>query len=389
MKKNIGHKGGFLFRDSPPYPLEIVDSKGSFLITKDGKQYLDFMASWCVGNAGWKKKEIRDAITGFKGPECVTQSYIYERWEVLAEKLVALMPKKEGTCFRATGGTEAVEIALKMSRAYNKRKKFLAFKGAYHGQSIACLSLVKIPHHEEHFGKFSDDYIQIHAGSWEKTAEEAVRMIKGGEISAFISEPIICNLGVIVPPKSFFDSVIETCRETDTLFICDEVMTGFGRTGKWFGFEHFSLKPDIVTIAKGFSSGYAPIGSTIANPRVAESMRFDFSNYSTFGWHPLSVEVAVSNIDYIMNKKLVEKSAESGQYMMAELSDFCQPEGKGLCIGFDDKRGGTDSRCLKKGLIVAALDGRIALFPPLDVSKEEIDKAVEIIRKQIYSSTRR
>ena len=142
----------FLFRDSRPYPLEIVDSRGSYLIGKDGKDYLDFMAGWCVGNAGWKRREILDAIKGFTGPEYVPPNYIYSRWEILAEKIISLLPRKEGTCFRATGGTEANEIALKMSRAYNKRKKFLAFRDAYHGQSIACLSLVRMPHHEKRFG---------------------------------------------------------------------------------------------------------------------------------------------------------------------------------------------------------------------------------------------
>ncbi len=115
----------FLFRDTPSYPLEIVNSKGSNLIDKNGKNYLDFTAGWCVGNAGWKKKEILDAITKFKGPEYVPPNYIYRRWESLAEKIISLLPKKEGTCFRATGGTESVEIALKISRAYNKRRKFL------------------------------------------------------------------------------------------------------------------------------------------------------------------------------------------------------------------------------------------------------------------------
>jgi acetylornithine/succinyldiaminopimelate/putrescine aminotransferase len=382
MKKDTVKQKEFLFRDSQPYPLEIIDSQGSYLIGKDGKRYLDFMAGWCVGNAGWKKKEILDAISKFKGPEYVPPTYIYNRWEVLAEKLVNLLSKKEGTCFRATGGTEAVEIALKISRAHNKRKKFLAFKGAYHGQSLACLSLVRMPHHEEHFGKFSEDYIQIQAGDWEKTTREAVKIIEGGEISAFVSEPIICNLGVIVPPKNFFNAVTKACKKTNTLFICDEVATGFGRTGKFFGLEHYNLDPDIITIAKGFSSGYAAIGATIAKPSVAESMRFEFSNYSTFGWHPLSVEAAISNMDYILKENLVENATQNGEYLMKKLSAFCNPEGKGLCIGFAEKRSGTDLRCLKNGLILTALEGRVVLFPPLDISKKEIDTAVKIISEQ-------
>ncbi|MBM3228785.1 aspartate aminotransferase family protein [Candidatus Pacearchaeota archaeon] len=373
----------FLFRDSPPHPLEIINSKGSYLVEKNGKKYLDFMMGWCVGNVGWKREDILKSIKKFKGPEYVSPTYIYRRWEHLAEKIVNILPKRNGTCFRATGGTEANEIALKMSRAYNKRKKFLAFKEAYHGQSIACLSLVKIPQHEAHFGKFSKDYIQIYAKDWRKTTEEAENLIKKRDISAFISEPIICNLGVIVPPQDFFDAVIEACKETDTLFICDEVATGFGRTGKWFGFEHYGLEPDIITIAKGFSSGYAAIGATIAKPNIAESMRFEFSNYSTFGWHPLSVEAAISNIDYIRKENLVDRANENGKYLIKRLSEFCEPEGKGLCIGFDEKREGTETRCLKDGLIISSLEGRVVLFPPLNVLKTEIDKAVEIIRRNI------
>lgn len=383
MEKGNIKSGEVLFRDTPPYPIEVIDSEGSYLIGKDGRKYLDFMAGWCVGNAGWKNKEILDAITKFKGPEYVMPNYIYKRWEDLAKKIIKLLPKREYTCFRATGGTEANEIALKMSMAYNKRKKFLAFKGAYHGQSIACLSLVKIPDHEAHFGKFSEDYIQINARDWENTTREAVNIIKGEEISAFISEPIICNLGVIIPPKYFFDEIMKACKETNTLFICDEVATGFGRTGKWFGFEHYNLEPDIITIAKGFSSGYAAIGTTIAKSEVAESMRFEFSNYSTFGWHPLSVEAAISNIYYIEKNKLVEKANKSSQYLMKKLSDFCKPEGRGLCIGINEEKKGTDVRCLNDGLIISVVEGRIVLFPPLDVSIDEIDRAIGILRKNI------
>ncbi len=339
------------------------------------------MAGWCVGNAGWKKKEIRDAIRGFDGPEYVNPGHLYERWEVLAEKLVHLLPSKEGACFRATGGTEAVELALKISRAYNNRKKFIAFNGAYHGQSLACLALVRYPIHEKHFGKFPAEYLQVDAKNWEKTTHETVKLIKSKEISAFISEPIICNLGVIIPPQEFFDSVQEACKETETLFISDEVATGFGRTGKWFGFEHYNTDPDIVTMAKGFSSGYAAIGSTIAKPEVAESMRFEFSNYSTFGWHPFSVEAAISNIDYIKKHDLIEESNKSGGYLSKQLSEFCKPEGRGLCIGFEEKKAGTGQRCFEDGLIITMLEGRIALFPPLDVSKKEIDAAVKIIEK--------
>ncbi|MCK5474817.1 MAG: aminotransferase class III-fold pyridoxal phosphate-dependent enzyme, partial [Candidatus Aenigmarchaeota archaeon] len=200
------------------------------------------------------------------------------------------------------------------------------------------------------------------------------------DICAFIAEPIICNLGVIVPPKSFFEQVCNACKETDTLFIADEVATGFGRTGKMFAFEHFGIEPDIITIAKGFSSGYTPIAATIAKKNISESMRFDFSNYSTYGWHPLSVECAISNIEYLKKNNLVEKSKKSGNYLMQRLSEFCEPEGKGLCVGFDIKNQNIEQDCLNDGLIITTLYDRASLFPSLDIGEKEIDKAVDIIR---------
>jgi acetylornithine/succinyldiaminopimelate/putrescine aminotransferase len=339
------------------------------------------VVGWCVGNVGWKRKELLDAVHGFRGPEYVMPTYQYQRWNTLAEKLVSLMPNRNYTCFKATGGTEAVEVALKAAKAFNKREKFIAFRGAYHGQSFASMGLVRLPDHESHFGPFSKNFIQIEAKDWEATTQKTASLISEGDICAFISEPIICNLGIIIPPKSFFDEVYKACKDSGTVFISDEVATGFGRTGKWFGFEHYGLEPDIVTVAKGFSSGYGGIGAAVVKQEIAESMRFDFSNYSTFGWHPLATEATIANIDYIKKNKLVENSAESGHYLMGRLSEFCKPEGKGLCVGFQQGKKGSDMKCIEDGLLVSTLDGRFTLFPPLDVRREEIDQAVEIIRR--------
>lgn len=369
----------YLFRDLLSFPLDVVNAKGSYIFDKNGKTYLDFIMGWCVGNAGWNKSQIMKAIRSFKGPNYVMPIYNYERWDVLAKKLVDLMPKKNATCFRATGGTEAVEIALKISRAFNRREKFIAFKDAYHGQSFTCMSLVDL--HPDKFGPYPDNFIRINADKWEETTEFVVKQIKQENVCAFISEPIICALGVIVPPKSFFDEVQKACKETNTAFIMDEVATGFGRTGKWLGFEHYNLKPDIVTIAKGFSSGYGALGATIATPEIADSMHFNFSNYSTFGWHPLSIEAAIANMDYIKKNNLVEKSNSGGKYLTKKLSEFCKPEGKGLCIGFDCKNKNIELECFKENLLVTYYNNRVLLFPALDVGKKEMNSAVEILRR--------
>ncbi|MFC2174376.1 aspartate aminotransferase family protein [archaeon] len=367
----------YLFRDKLDSPVPITGSEGSYL--KAGPiKFLDFIMGWCVGNAGWNKKEINRAVREFKGPNYVIPRATYLPWDALAKRLAKLTPGKLQKSFRATGGTEAVELAMKISRAFNRREKFMAFDGAYHGQSFSCLSLVGT--HEEKFGPYPPT-IRLTVDDWEATTEKAVKEIKTETISAFISEPIICNLGVVLPPQSFFDAVQEACKETNTVFIMDEVATGFGRTGKWFATEHYNLSPDVMTVAKGFSSGYAGIGAAIATPEVAETMRFEFSNYSTFGWLPVSVEATLANINYIEKNNLVQRSAESGDYLMKQLSEFCEPSGKGLCIGFGVKNKQIWDKCLGDRLITSVMDSRMVLYPALDVTKEQMDHAVGIIKK--------
>ena len=369
---------GHLFREAPPSSIEVVGAEGSYLIGKDGRKYLDFIMGWCVGNAGWNTKEILDALRKFKGPNYVLPGYQYERWEELAKELVRISPGKLKSVFRATGGTEAVELALKISRAFNKRKKFIAFYDAYHGQSLACLSLVGL--HSDRFGSVLE-CLRLGIEDWEETREKAVKAIKKEEICAFISEPIICNLGVIVPPPSFYEAVQEACKETNTAFIMDEVATGFGRTGKWFATEHYELKPDIMTVAKGFSSGYGAIGAAMATEEFAESMRFGFSNYSTFGWLPICVEAALANIEYMKKRKLVEESARKGEYLKKLLCEFCEPEGKGLCVGFDTRNPATGGKCYADGLLTAGSPNRMILYPALDIEEELLEGGVGIIKR--------
>ncbi|MFH0906033.1 MAG: aspartate aminotransferase family protein [archaeon] len=372
----------YLFRDVS-VDIHIKDSKDNTITDINDKKYLDFCSGWCVGNIGWSKKVIIDAIRNFNGPTYVMPTSKYNKQEMLAKKLVSLMPNNNYTCFKTTGGTESVEVALKIARVYNKRKKFIAFKDAYHGQSFSNLCLTGT--HESKFGPYPKDYIRIDISKnnfdWNKITKQVVSLINKKDICAFISEPIICNLGVVVPPKSFFKKIETACKKTKTVFIMDEVATGFGRTGKCFGFEHYNLKPDIITLAKGLSSGYLPIGAVVSRNEIAESMRFEFSNYSTFGWHPLSVEVTLENINYIIKNKLVNKSNNLGKYLIKKLSKFCNPIGKGLCVGFNVNNSNFVSDCLKDGLILFSFGNRVILFPSLDITKKEIDKAVRIIKK--------
>lgn len=368
---------GFLFRDRPAYPIQVADQKGSFVIDPQGKKLLDFMSGWSIGQGGWKNPELLNAIQQFNGPSYVPPDFQYKPWEQLAEALVKRMPNNHYTCFKATGGTEAVEIALKTAKAFNGRNQFIAFKDAYHGQSLTELALGGL--HEKQFGPYPDNYIRL-STDWKTAKQQALEAIEKQTVCAFISEPIICNLGIVVPPKGFLEDIRKACTQTDTVFIMDEVMTGFGRTGKWFGFEHFDLKPDIVAIAKGFSSGHAVIAATITAQKIAKAMEFDFSNYSSFGWHPLSVAVALANIEYIQQNKLVEKAEKDGAYLSKQLEPIAKTEGKGLCLSFPTTNPRLEEQCLEKGLILPYFRNRALMLPPLTVTKTELDQSVQIIQ---------
>ena len=198
---------------------------------------------------------------------------------------------KRAKCYRATGGSEAVEIALQVAMAATGRPGFVALEDCYHGNTLGPRSLAgdrdKYPNllaHCHRVGPPLDD----------RAAGRVERLLRGGTVAAFVMEPVVCNLGVLIPSKEFMTRVRAACRETGTLFVADEVATGFGRTGKLFASEHFDLDPDVMCLAKAITAGYAPMGATVATEDVAKAAGVGF--YSTYGWHPLSVAAALANL---------------------------------------------------------------------------------------------
>ena len=377
-----------LGRESPGGPLEVLGAEGSWLITRDGR-YLDLMMGWCVGNAGWGNQRIQEALRNFKGPAYVQPHYLYERWVVLAEKLQQIVPVDgPGKCFRATGGTEAVEIALQAARAHTGRAAFLSVEGSYHGHSLGTMS-VGSGGFKKSFGELMPN---CHKGGLpldEKAARKAEQLLETRTIAAVIAEPIICNLGVYEPEPDFWPLVADACRRTGTVLIMDEVATGFGRTGKMFACEHYGLRPDIITLGKGLSSGYGALGAAVMSPRLAKSMEFLFSSYSTFGWLPICVEAAIANVDYLLEKRLWENAEKMGRYLKAGIEKiaFKSPvtvSGRGLALAvkFEDAdyATGVAQRAFANKLIVADIGNNpFLLFPSLEIDRETADAALAIL----------
>ncbi|TSC75889.1 MAG: acetylornithine aminotransferase [Parcubacteria group bacterium Gr01-1014_30] len=379
-------------RDLPAEDLEIIKSDGNFLFDSKSKKYIDFLMGWCVGNIGWNNKEVKKRLSQYKGPDYVNPAFLYKSWAELAELLAKITPGKLQKSFRATGGTEAVEIALQAAMSHTKRHKFISIEGSYHGHSIGAMSVGSSDFRSWYSNLLPDCY-KLEPPLDEKAADKLEELLRKGGIAALIMEPVICNLGVEIPTAEFMNRAKDLCKQYGALLIMDEVATGFGRTGKLFASEHYGIEPDVMCLAKGITGGYGGLGATIAIEEVAKSMEYEFSFYSTYGWHPLSVEAAIANIKYIVkHKKQLEKNTnEMSKYFVERLSrmKFKYPakiRAKGLAIGVEFERAGYANEIMKraqeKGVLFSPLSDKIfTLFPALNIDHETARKGLNIIEE--------
>lgn len=382
----------FLARATPAHNIQIVNAESSFIIDSKGKRYIDFLSAWCVGNIGWGNKEIRNRIKQFKGPDYVSPSLLYAPWVELAELLAKITPGNLSKSFRATGGSEAVEIALQAANVYTERHKFISIEGSYHGDTIGAMSVGSSSFREHHKGLLFKTH-KIKPPLDDKAADRVERLLKQKNIAALIMEPIICNLAVHIPEKTFMTRIQKLCKKYGSLLIIDEVATGFGRTGKLFGADHYNLKPDILIMAKAITGGYAPMGAVITTNAVAKAMQFESSYYSTYGWHPLSVEAAIANINYILKnrEKLLDNVHELSDYFQERFSTMRfkhEPNIriKGLAIGLEFKKEGYSNKIVNearsKGLLMSLhSETEFTILPPLTMSKKVAKKGLDILEE--------
>jgi 4-aminobutyrate aminotransferase-like enzyme len=368
----------YLAREEPADGVQIVRSAGSFVFDRHGKKYIDFTAGWCVGNLGWGNEEILEAIRSFDGPAYVHPDHLYRPWTELAEVLADITPGRLTKCYRATGGSEAIEIALQVAMAATGRAGFVALEDCYHGNTLGARSLAG---NREKYPNLLPHCHHVQPPLDDRAAAKVERLLKGGKVAAFVMEPIVCNLGVLIPSHEFMTQVSAACRAHGTLFVMDEVATGFGRTGRMFASEHFDLEPDVLCLAKAITGGYAPMGATVVTEEVAKADGVGF--YSTYGWHPLAVAAALANLKYWSKHKdrLLANVAGQGDYFRTRLSQmkFAEPASvrvMGLAIGVEFGEGSDyaatlGDRCREAGLLVSAEEGNLlTIFPALTIDRE-------------------
>jgi acetylornithine/N-succinyldiaminopimelate aminotransferase len=345
----------------------------------EGKEYLDFVAGIAVNNVGHCHPAVAKAIARQAETLIHTSNLYYtENQVLLAEELKALTGMKRA--YFCNSGAESVEAALKLTRRSTGKSKIVAAERAFHGRTLGALgttykSVYRAPFqplNEATFVPFND--------------VEALKAAVTNETGAVILEPVQGEAGVYVADAEYLRAARQICDDKGALLIFDEVQTGFGRTGKWFGKDHFGVMPDVITLAKAMAGGL-PIGAMLAAGPAAEAFQKG-DHGSTFAGGPLICAAALATIQVIKDEKLVQRSEEMGAYLKSQLAKLAPREirGRGLMVGLD-----LDTDCkalveeaLQKGVLINSTgEHTLRFIPPLVVGKEEIDKVVSVIGESL------
>jgi putrescine aminotransferase len=408
----------------------IESAQGIYLTDSDGKEYLDAMAGlWCV-NMGYGRQEIIDAVTT-QIQQLPYYNAFFKTSHPPAAELSALLsevtPGHLDHAFFTSSGSEANDTVLRMVWRYwdilgkPEKRVIISRKNAYHGSTIAASSLggmadmhkqggiiPNIVHVEQPywFGKRCESGTDLDAQKFGREVAQSladkIEELGEGRVAAFIAEPIQGAGGVIVPPDSYWPEVKKICAHYDILFIDDEVICGFGRTGHWFGSELYGLKADLMPIAKGLSSGYLPMGGVMVSDRVADVLidqGGEFNHGYTYSGHPVCAAAAIANIKLMQAENIVETVRESTapylQKRLRELGDHPlvgEVRGVGMLgaielvedkenyIKFDKERGvGIICRnyCFDNGLVMRAVGDIMILSPPLIMQQSDIDVFID------------
>lgn len=386
----FGKENSFLAgvaRDAIPF----THAEGPWVFDAAGSRYVDFLSGNCVGNTGWSNRAIRDTLRAYSGPAYVVPTEIYEPAHRLAGQLAEIAPGDLEVCFRATGGSEAVDIALQLALNHTGRKKFVSIEGAYHGNTLAARSIGKGDDITGHLPGCQ----KIGPPLDENAAKKLETLLKKEDIAAFIIEPIITNLAVCIPDKEFMTEARRLCLRYGTLFIADEVASAFYRTGRLFACEHFDLEPDIMCLGKAITGGYAPMGAVITTRAVARSAaKTKLEFYSTYGWHPLCIEAALANLEYLRQHtgRLLQSIADAGALIEERLAamDFAKPpkiRRVGLAIAADlgnkSSAAMLERNCRGDGLLINAHNQSIVMFPPVNVHTRTVHEALDILERNV------
>jgi taurine--2-oxoglutarate transaminase len=406
-------------------PLHIVDAEGCYFVDANGKRYLDFSSQLMCVTLGYRNQAVIKAIEDqARKLPYIAPGYATDVRAELSKLLLEVLPKGLEKFFFTTSGTEANEAALKIARMVTGKTKIVSRYRSYHGSTMGSIAATGDPRRwaMEPAGKIPGVVFAPEVNCYDcplhhrypeceiACVEYIDHIIENeGDVAAVIVEPVVGTNGVLVPPKEYMPRLRQICNARNVLLIADEVMSGWGRTGKWFAVDHWDVKPDILVTAKGITSAYIPLGLCATTMKVASY--FDdhfFSHGHTYEAHPLTLAPAIAAISELQRLELIDRSSKMGEYMGKKLTEL-KPKhrsigdvrGLGLFWAVElvknqktkkpfntkaDKVSGKPlvvdriaAEMMKNGVFVQAWLSHFVIAPPLIITQEEIDLGVRAL----------
>jgi len=413
-------------------PLHIVDAEGCYFLDAAGKKYLDFSSQLMCSNLGHKNKAVIDAICEqAKQLPYVSPGFATTVRAELSKSLLKVLPEGLEKFFFTTSGTEANEAAIKIARLFTGKHKIISRYRSYHGSTAGSIAatgdlrrwtaepvgkmdgVIFAPDADTYRSPFGSD----HPNPGIASAEYIDYMIKNeGNVAAIMLEPVVGTNGVLVPPKEYLPMVREIADKNDVLLIVDEVMSGWGRTGEWFAVNHWKVKPDILTTAKGITGAYAPLGLAATTREIADYFEDHyFAHGHTYEAHPLTLAPAVAAIKEYLRLDLIAEARKKGAYMGKRLSELKEKHesvgdvrGIGLFWAVElvrnrktkepftnpkDKLSGKASvldrmasEMMSRGVYILNWLSHFVIAPPLIISRNEIDQGIDALDESLKVS---
>jgi len=397
-------------------PVVIERANGAIITDIEGKNYIDCFSGIAVTNAGHSNEKVVEAAKAQmeKLVHCCSYAYYSQPTADLAEKLAQVTPGRLQKTFFTNSGAEAIEGALRLAKQFTGKSEFIGLQASFHGRSYATLSVTGNNARKRRGGPymvgctflpapycyrcfFELEYPNCHLRC-ARALEDIIRFNTYDNVAAFIAEPLLGEGGIITPPEDYFLEIEKISKKHEILFVVDEVQTGFCRTGKMFGIEHYGVEPDIMAMAKGIADGF-PLGGFIAGEEVADSFR-PGDHLSTFGGNPVSCAAAIANIEFMLETNLAEQALRKGEFLRGELDRLAKRykligeiRGKGLMIGMELVRDSQKTPantegdkirdiCLELGLLpgLGGIYGNVLrIQPPLVISQDEMKEVIKIV----------
>jgi len=364
-------------------PRVITKGEGCYLYDADGNKILDMFPGWAVSAIGHCHPKVVEALRKQAGELLHIDNTFYSEPQGQLAKLLSDRAFG-GKCFFCNSGAEANEAALKLARLHTAQEKykFITAEGSFHGRTFATMTATAQPKHHEGLLPLLPGFVYVPFNN-----VEALEKAFSDEVAAVMVEPIQGEGGINLAKAEYLNAIRRLCDKNGALLIFDEVTTGIGRTGKWFGYQHFDVEPDIMTMAKALGGGVA-IGAMMAKEEVAASL-VPGKHATTFGGNALVCAAGVAVIEVIEQENLLENANQLGRYTMDKLQQLKQKHsvidgvrGVGLMIGVQLSSPGAEivDKCLENGLRINCTQGTVLRFmPPMIATKSQIDQAIEIL----------